>query len=157
MPARLLLLCLLFRSSWLTVEGGCQVSATRVIHRRGGPAAVAVPVGVAGGVSETRRVASPDRVDQDCSDSALQQRAVQRPIPRRASSVGDEPAAGEESADARAADETEQTFRVWFIQVRMPPTALLAPRGHLGSPSAFSSAHVTRTRLDKPASASAWS
>ena len=50
MPARLLLLCLLFRSSWLTVEGGRQVGAARVLHRQGGPVAVAVSVGVAGGV-----------------------------------------------------------------------------------------------------------
>ncbi len=34
--ARLLLLCLLFRSSWLTVEGGRQVGAAGVLHRRGG-------------------------------------------------------------------------------------------------------------------------
>ena len=50
MPARLLLLCLLLRSSWLTVEGGRQVGAAGVLHRRGGRAAVAVSVGVAGGV-----------------------------------------------------------------------------------------------------------
>jgi hypothetical protein len=31
MPARLLLLCLLFRSSWLTVEGGREVSAAGVL------------------------------------------------------------------------------------------------------------------------------
>ena len=36
MPARLLLLCLLFRSSWLTVEDGRQVGAARLLHRRGG-------------------------------------------------------------------------------------------------------------------------
>jgi len=47
MPARLLLL---FRSSWLTVEGDCHVGAAGVLHRRGGRAAVAVSVGVAGGV-----------------------------------------------------------------------------------------------------------
>ena len=42
MPVRLLLLCLLFRSSWLTVEGGRRrVGAFGVLHRRGG-------VGVAG-------------------------------------------------------------------------------------------------------------
>jgi hypothetical protein len=49
-PARLLLLCLLFRSSWLTVEGDRHVSAAGVLHRRGGRAAVAVSVGVTGGV-----------------------------------------------------------------------------------------------------------
>ena len=52
MPARLLLLCLLFRSSWLTVEGGRQVDAAKVLHRQGGRVAVAVSVGVAGGVPE---------------------------------------------------------------------------------------------------------
>jgi hypothetical protein len=50
MPARLLLLCLLLRSSWLTVEGDRHVGAAGVLHRRGGWAAVAVRVGVAGGV-----------------------------------------------------------------------------------------------------------
>jgi hypothetical protein len=49
MPARLLL-CLLLRSSWLTVDGGRQVSAARARHRRGGRAVAAVSVGVAGGV-----------------------------------------------------------------------------------------------------------
>ena len=49
-PARLLLLCLLLRSSWLTVEGGRQVGAARVLHCRGGRVAAAVSVGVAGGV-----------------------------------------------------------------------------------------------------------
>ena len=53
--ARLLLLCLLLRSSWLTVEGERQVSAARVLHRQGGRAAVAVSVGVAGGVPEQQR------------------------------------------------------------------------------------------------------
>jgi hypothetical protein len=46
-PARLLLLCLLLRSSWLTVEGGRQIGAAGVLHRRGGRAAVAVSVGMA--------------------------------------------------------------------------------------------------------------
>ena len=49
-PARLLLLCLLLRSSRRTVGGDRQVGAARVLHRRGGRAAVAVSVGVAGGV-----------------------------------------------------------------------------------------------------------
>ena len=49
-PHPALLWCLLFRSSWLTVEGGRKVSAARVPHRRGGRAAVAVSVGAAGGV-----------------------------------------------------------------------------------------------------------
>jgi hypothetical protein len=56
MPARLLLLCLLFRSSWLTVEGRpVTSSAAGVLHRRGGRAAVAVRVGVAPGVPERNR------------------------------------------------------------------------------------------------------
>ena len=41
----LLLLCLLSRLSWLTVEGG-----GRLLHRRGGRAVVAMSVGVAGDV-----------------------------------------------------------------------------------------------------------
>jgi hypothetical protein len=45
-------LCLPLMSSWLTVEGGRQISAARVLHRRGGWAAVAVSVGVAGGVPD---------------------------------------------------------------------------------------------------------
>ena len=57
--ARLLLLCLLLRSSWLTVEGDRRVGAARVPHRQGGRAAVAVSVGVAGGVPE--RVCRPRR------------------------------------------------------------------------------------------------
>jgi len=48
MPARLLLLCLLFRSSWLAVEG--HVGGAGVLHRQGGRAAAAVRVCVAGGV-----------------------------------------------------------------------------------------------------------
>ena len=51
MPARLLLLCLLLRSSWLTLEGGREVSAAGVL-RRGGRAAVVVSVGVAVGVPD---------------------------------------------------------------------------------------------------------
>ena len=49
-PGRLLLLCLLLRSSSLTVEGGRQIGAAGVLHRRGGRAAMAVSVGVAVGV-----------------------------------------------------------------------------------------------------------
>ena len=48
-PPRLLM-SLLLRSSWLTVEGGRQIGAAGLLHRRGGGAAVAVSVGVAGGV-----------------------------------------------------------------------------------------------------------
>jgi hypothetical protein len=54
MPARLLL-CLLLRSSWLTLEGGREVSAAGVLLRRGGRAAVAVSVGVAVGVPFRQR------------------------------------------------------------------------------------------------------
>ena len=54
-PSRLLLLCLLFRSSWLAAEGGRQVGAARVLHRRGGGSALAVSVGVAVGVPEEQR------------------------------------------------------------------------------------------------------
>jgi hypothetical protein len=50
MPAKLLLLCLLLRSSWLTVEVGRQIGAAGVLHRRGGRAAVAAVAGVAGRV-----------------------------------------------------------------------------------------------------------
>ena len=57
MPARLLLLCLLLRSSWLTVEAGGEISAAGVLHRRGGRAALAVSVGVAGGVPLQERPA----------------------------------------------------------------------------------------------------
>jgi len=49
-PARLLLLCVLLTSSWLTVEGDRHVDAAGVLHRRGGREVVAVSVGVAGGV-----------------------------------------------------------------------------------------------------------
>ena len=53
--ARLLLLCLLLRSSWLTVEAGRQIGAAGVLHRRGGRAAVAAVAGVAGRVPEEQR------------------------------------------------------------------------------------------------------
>jgi hypothetical protein len=56
MPARLLLLCVLFRSSWLAAESRRQVGAAGVLHRRGGRGAVAVSVGVAGGVPLQPRV-----------------------------------------------------------------------------------------------------
>jgi hypothetical protein len=61
MPARLLLMCLLLRSSRLTVDGGHQVSAARVAHRRGGRAAVAVSVSVAGGVPTEKSRSSRSR------------------------------------------------------------------------------------------------
>ena len=51
-PARLLVLCLLLRGSWLTVEVGGQIGVAGVLHRRGGRAALAVSVGVAVGVPE---------------------------------------------------------------------------------------------------------
>ena len=50
MRARLLLLCLRLRSSWLTVEGDRHVGAAGGLHRRDGRAAAGVWVGVAGGV-----------------------------------------------------------------------------------------------------------
>ena len=50
MPARLPLLCLLLRSSWLTLEGERHVGAARVLHRWGGRAVEGVSVGVAVGV-----------------------------------------------------------------------------------------------------------
>ena len=52
--AMLLLLCLLLRSSWLTVEGGGHAGAAGVLHR-GRWAAVAVSVDLAGGVRKQRR------------------------------------------------------------------------------------------------------
>ncbi len=62
MPARLLLLCLLLRSSWLTAEGNRHVGAAEVLHGRGGRAAVAVSVGVAGGVPERQRARRRDEL-----------------------------------------------------------------------------------------------
>ncbi|MGZ4239036.1 MAG: hypothetical protein ACXVH3_28855 [Solirubrobacteraceae bacterium] len=44
MPARLLLLCLLFRRPWLTAEGGRHVGTPGVLHRPGRRAAVAAVV-----------------------------------------------------------------------------------------------------------------
>jgi hypothetical protein len=49
-PARLLLLCLLFRSSWRRVEGDRHVGAAGVLRRPGGRAVLAARVGVAPGV-----------------------------------------------------------------------------------------------------------
>jgi hypothetical protein len=54
-PARLLLSCLLFRSSWLTVESDRHSGAAGVLRRRDGRAAVAVGVGVARRVPERAR------------------------------------------------------------------------------------------------------
>ena len=54
-PGRLLLLCLLRRTSWLTVDGDRNVDAAGVLHRRGGRAAVAGSVDVAGCVRKQRR------------------------------------------------------------------------------------------------------
>jgi hypothetical protein len=66
MSARLLLLCLLLRSSWLTLEGERHVGAARVLHRRGGPAVEGVSVGVAVGVLKREPFgSSSDR--RDCS------------------------------------------------------------------------------------------
>ena len=64
-PARLLLLCLLFRSSWLTVEAAVVRCAATVLHRRGGRAAVAVRSAwlVAFQASSVRRS---DSVSRDC-------------------------------------------------------------------------------------------
>lgn len=50
--ARLPLRCLLFRSSWLTLDGDPHVGAAGVLHRRSGVEALAVQVGVAGAVPE---------------------------------------------------------------------------------------------------------
>ena len=47
MPARMLLLRLLFRGSWLTVVGDRHVGADGVLHHWGRRAAVAVRVGMA--------------------------------------------------------------------------------------------------------------
>jgi hypothetical protein len=60
-PARLLLLCLLLRSSWLTVKGDRHVGAAGVLHRQGGRAAVAVSVGVAVGVPDAAVSSTPPR------------------------------------------------------------------------------------------------
>ena len=59
--ARLLLLCLLFRSSWLAAEGGRQVGAAGVLHRRAEGPAVAVSVGVAVGVHWGSLAVAPER------------------------------------------------------------------------------------------------
>jgi hypothetical protein len=60
-PPRLLLLCLLLGSSWLTVEGGRQIGAAGPLYRRrGGGAGAAVSVSVAVGAPEEQR-RKPDR------------------------------------------------------------------------------------------------
>jgi hypothetical protein len=63
-PARLLLLCLLFRGSRLTVVGDRHVGAAGVLHRRGRRAAVAVRVGVAGAFQRSS-VPSPIGLNRD--------------------------------------------------------------------------------------------
>jgi hypothetical protein len=62
MPVRLLLLCLLVKRSWLTVEGGRQVGAARVLHRQSGRVAVALSVGVARGVPERKEPTGHGRI-----------------------------------------------------------------------------------------------
>ena len=57
-PARLLLLCLLFRSSRRRVDGDRHVGAAGVLQRRGGRAALAVRVGVAPSVPKRLSLAS---------------------------------------------------------------------------------------------------
>jgi hypothetical protein len=64
-PHPLLLLCLLLRSSWLTVEGDYHVGAAGVLHRQGGRAAVAVSVGVACSF-QSSSAGCPDRVSGGC-------------------------------------------------------------------------------------------
>ena len=54
-PARVLLSCLLFRSSWLTVEGDRHFGAAGVLHRPGARAAVTVRVDVAPSVPMQQR------------------------------------------------------------------------------------------------------
>jgi hypothetical protein len=81
MPGRLLLLCLLLRSSWLTVEGAREIGAAGVLHRRGGRAAVAVPTGVAGGVPQQQH----NRV---CGSTA----ALNPPANLRVVAIGQTPA-----------------------------------------------------------------
>ena len=65
--ATLPLLCLLLRSSWLMREGGGQIGAVGVLHRRVRPAAVAVRVGL-GGDAPSGSVGQAGSVDRDrCS------------------------------------------------------------------------------------------
>ena len=64
MPAKLPLLCLLLRSSWLAVEGDRRVGAVGGPHRRGGRAAVAVRVGVAAGVAHQQSGSVPGGLPQ---------------------------------------------------------------------------------------------
>jgi hypothetical protein len=85
--------CACFRSSWLTVEGGRQVGAAGVLHRRGGRAAVAVRVGVAGGVPN--RYAARPRIrfcfgQIACRDLASGRRR-RFPLRRRCGRLGDSP------------------------------------------------------------------
>ena len=96
MPPRLLLLCLLLRSSWPTVEGERHVGAAGVLHRQGGRAAVAVSVGVAGGVplEQSRRLR--------LSTSRLPQVSPKRK-PSRACRVGDQ-------EDARGGRDSGEQF-----------------------------------------------
>ena len=73
-PERLLLLCLLLRSSWLTVEGDRHGGAAGVLHRRGGRAVVAVSVGMPGCVpyEQSRRLRLPaSRLPQVARSSSL--------------------------------------------------------------------------------------
>jgi hypothetical protein len=85
--ARLLLLCLLLRSSWLTADGNRHVGAAEVLHLRGGRAAVAVSVGVAGGVPKgqsrpARSLGRPDRCFET-RRSCLVRAARTAPVRRR--------------------------------------------------------------------------
>ena len=90
-PAGLLLLCLLFRSSWLMVEGGPH-GAAGVPHRRGGRAALAGSVSVAGGVPtrNSRRLAA--RLPSSRVDAVVSRRRPDGSSSSKARAKGQTPA-----------------------------------------------------------------
>jgi hypothetical protein len=74
-PAWLLLLCLLFRSSWLTVGTGPRSAPPECCIAGADGAAVTVPAGVAGGVSDhERQPSAPVRAGERQSGRLLQDR-----------------------------------------------------------------------------------
>jgi hypothetical protein len=125
MPARLLLLCLLFRSSWLTVEGDRHVGAAGVLHRRDGRAAVAVRVGVADGV--------PNQERSSARAALLHRLAIQQPAGR---------------TRATAPIRPDQQSRLGRTESRTPlQVSPMQPSGESGWECPFSRRAAARRRL----------
>jgi hypothetical protein len=107
--ARLLLMCLLLRSSWLTVEGDRQVGAAGVLIARADGQPWPCRFGVAGGVPKRPC----DRDGADCPSAPMQASQI-RPLLARYRVVG--PALLERH-EVVAKDEYQHSRRDWQVAV----------------------------------------